>query len=395
MASSRIPTFGRLWRGSDGICTRDQSASGKAAVGCAGRCAQHSRVHGRQAGGRLCREILRRGCWAPRRAKVQTATSCALASPARVDRRSDASIAALSERRPARVACDVGPAPVGGQPSPSASNSARDPATFRSGRGYPICTPTMPIPFVKMHGAGNDFVVIDQRATPFEFSPDQVRRLADRRVGIGCDQFITLHPPPPQTDADLLMRIRNPDGSEAGACGNATRCVAELLFEQNGPAVPGDPHRRRRPAGRAAGGRAGPGRHGAGPAGLGRGAARGGDGHAAPAAPGDPAACSMGNPHVTFFVGGPRPRPASTGRRWERDALFPEGANVGFAADPGAGPHAAAGLGARRRADARLRLGRLRGAGERASARADRAARRGGRWMAACSRSSGPRRAGC
>ena len=69
---------------------------------------------------------------------------------------------------------------------------------------------------------------------PVDFSPEQVRRLADRRRGIGCDQFITLHPPPPRTDADLLMRIRNPDGSEAGACGNATRCVAELLFEQNG-----------------------------------------------------------------------------------------------------------------------------------------------------------------
>ncbi|MDP9095308.1 MAG: diaminopimelate epimerase, partial [Pseudomonadota bacterium] len=92
----------------------------------------------------------------------------------------------------------------------------------------------MPIPFIKMHGAGNDFVIIDQRDATFEFSADQVRRLADRRVGIGCDQFITLHAPPPRTDADLLMRIRNPDGSEAGACGNATRCVAELLFEQNG-----------------------------------------------------------------------------------------------------------------------------------------------------------------
>ena len=92
----------------------------------------------------------------------------------------------------------------------------------------------MSVAFLKMHGAGNDFVVIDERRSAYDFSPEQVQRLADRRRGIGCDQFITLHPPPPRTDADVLMRIRNPDGGEAGACGNATRCVAELLFEQTG-----------------------------------------------------------------------------------------------------------------------------------------------------------------
>ena len=93
--------------------------------------------------------------------------------------------------------------------------------------------------FIKAHGAGNDFVIIDERTHPLDLSAATVRALSDRRTGIGCDQFITLHPPPPNTDADLLMRIRNPDGSEAGACGNATRCVAELLFEENGrsPAV--------------------------------------------------------------------------------------------------------------------------------------------------------------
>ncbi|MBV8911567.1 MAG: diaminopimelate epimerase [Acetobacteraceae bacterium] len=188
----------------------------------------------------------------------------------------------------------------------------------------------MPIPFVKMHGAGNDFVVVDQRGLPFEFSPDQVRRLADRRVGIGCDQFITLHPPPPQTDADLVMRIRNPDGSEAGACGNATRCVAELLFEQNGRpyqvirTVAGD-----LPAERLGDGRI---RVDMGPARL--------LWQEIPLAheadtlhlplPGDPAACSMGNPHVTFFVGNPD-LVEQHGRRWERDPLFSDGANVGYA----------------------------------------------------------------
>jgi len=188
----------------------------------------------------------------------------------------------------------------------------------------------MPIPFVKMHGAGNDFVVVDQRGLPFEFSPDQVRRLADRRVGIGCDQFITLHPPPPQTDADLVMRIRNPDGSEAGACGNATRCVAELLFEQNGRpyqvirTVAGD-----LPAERLADGRIR----------VDMGLARllwqeiplAHEAHTLHLPlPGDPAACSMGNPHVTFFVGNPD-LVEQHGRRWERDPLFSDGANVGYA----------------------------------------------------------------
>ena len=101
-------------------------------------------------------------------------------------------------------------------------------------RSMAYITGTMLIPFLKMHGAGNDFVIIDERASAMDFSPEHVRRLSDRRRGIGCDQFITLHRPPPLTDADVLMRIRNPDGSDAGACGNATRCVAELLFEENG-----------------------------------------------------------------------------------------------------------------------------------------------------------------
>ena len=188
----------------------------------------------------------------------------------------------------------------------------------------------MPIPFVKMHGAGNDFVVIDQRAEPFEFSPDQVRRLADRHLGIGCDQFITLHAPPARTDADLLMRIRNPDGSEAEACGNATRCVAELLFEQNGR-----PYQVIRtsagdlPAERLADGRV--------RVDMGEPAFGWEEIPLAAAADtlhlplqGDPAACSMGNPHVTFFVGNPD-LIEQHGRRWERHELFPEGVNVGYA----------------------------------------------------------------
>ena len=190
--------------------------------------------------------------------------------------------------------------------------------------------PTMTIAFVKMNGAGNDFVIVDERAGTVGFTIDQVRQLADRRRGIGCDQFITLHPAPAQTDADVFMRIRNPDGLEAGACGNATRCVAELLFEQNGRpyqvirTVAGD-----LPAERLADGRV--------RVDMGRARFRWDEvplSHAVdtlhlPLA-GDPAACSIGNPHVTFFVTDPD-RVERDGATFENDPLFPDRVNVGYA----------------------------------------------------------------
>ena len=89
----------------------------------------------------------------------------------------------------------------------------------------------MRLPFTKMHGLGNDFVVIDARELPLVLSDDQKRRIADRRRGIGCDQLIILEQ---SRKADVFMRIYNPDGSEAGACGNATRCVAGRLMAERG-----------------------------------------------------------------------------------------------------------------------------------------------------------------
>src|SRR5947207_2241000 len=89
------------------------------------------------------------------------------------------------------------------------------------------------IPFLKMHGLGNDFVVLDGRRAAIAVDAASARTLADRRTGIGCDQIILLersrHPA-----AQLMMRIRNPDGGEAEACGNATRCVAALLHRETG-----------------------------------------------------------------------------------------------------------------------------------------------------------------
>lgn len=88
------------------------------------------------------------------------------------------------------------------------------------------------LPFSKMHGLGNDFVVLDFRQGGLKLSNDHVRLIADRRRGIGCDQLIILEPG--QAPADLFMRIHNPDGSESAACGNATRCIAARVMGELG-----------------------------------------------------------------------------------------------------------------------------------------------------------------
>jgi diaminopimelate epimerase len=79
--------------------------------------------------------------------------------------------------------------------------------------------------FHKMHGLGNDFVIVDARNQPFEVTPALARAIADRRTGVGCDQLIVLEP---SDSADLRMRIWNSDGGEVQSCGNATRCVIQL-----------------------------------------------------------------------------------------------------------------------------------------------------------------------
>src|SRR6516225_12464850 len=87
--------------------------------------------------------------------------------------------------------------------------------------------------FLKMHGLGNDFVVIDARRQEVALDEATTRRIADRRQGIGCDQLILIEPAKSRL-ADAFMRIRNADGGEVGACGNATRCVADLLMKESG-----------------------------------------------------------------------------------------------------------------------------------------------------------------
>lgn len=87
------------------------------------------------------------------------------------------------------------------------------------------------IAFIKMHGLGNDFVIVDGRAAAFGLDPDWVRAVADRRTGVGCDQLIAILP---SEVADARMVIRNADGRRAEACGNASRCVAALLMNERG-----------------------------------------------------------------------------------------------------------------------------------------------------------------
>jgi diaminopimelate epimerase len=87
------------------------------------------------------------------------------------------------------------------------------------------------IPFRKMNGLGNDFVVLDARQKAIGVGPDDARSIRDRAKGPGCDQVIVLEP---SKKADLFMRIFNADGSEVEACGNATRCIALLVAEESG-----------------------------------------------------------------------------------------------------------------------------------------------------------------
>jgi diaminopimelate epimerase len=87
------------------------------------------------------------------------------------------------------------------------------------------------VDFIKMHGLGNDFVVIDGRGRPIRLDARVVRAIADRHTGVGCDQVVVLERPETGL-ADVAMRIFNADGGEVASCGNASRCVARLIMEE-------------------------------------------------------------------------------------------------------------------------------------------------------------------
>ena len=183
-----------------------------------------------------------------------------------------------------------------------------------------------------MHGLGNDFVVIDDRAGTLAIGEGEARAIGNRRTGVGFDQLLILETP--TTDrADVFMRIRNPDGSEAQACGNGTRCVASLVMNEmkrdqvNIETVAGILASHRQADGRVS--------VDMGPAGLswqeipvaseldtlhmGIGA----DGIS------DPVGVNMGNPHAVFFVDDVEAVDLETfGPKLETHAMFPERANI-------------------------------------------------------------------
>lgn len=88
----------------------------------------------------------------------------------------------------------------------------------------------MRLPFTKMHGAGNDFVVFDGVTRSIVLTPEQIRRLADRRFGVGCDQVLVVEPPI-SPGADFRYRIFNADGGEVEQCGNGARCFARFVLD--------------------------------------------------------------------------------------------------------------------------------------------------------------------
>ncbi|HTR83636.1 MAG TPA: diaminopimelate epimerase [Reyranella sp.] len=198
----------------------------------------------------------------------------------------------------------------------------------------------MALPFLKMHGLGNDFVILDSRSGALDLPPDRRRRIAHRQLGVGCDQLIVLEKPTDR-EADVFMRIYNPDGSEAGACGNATRCVASLVMDEGKT----DQVTVQTISGLLESQKVGVGRNGLpliavdmGPARLDWReipVAKACDTNHMPVGVGvlqDPVGTNMGNPHATFFVASAMDRALDPlAAELERHPFFPERANIGLA----------------------------------------------------------------
>lgn len=195
--------------------------------------------------------------------------------------------------------------------------------------------------FLKMNGLGNDFVVIQTLTESFDPTPEQIRAIAKRDGGIGCDQVIAIDPPK-APGASAYVRFWNSDGEETGACGNGTRCIAWLLMQSAGKDAVAFDTVAGRLSGKAAGDRLVTVDMGL--PGL--------DWTQIPLAeemntervelqvgPIDaplvhtPGCVSMGNPHVVFFVDAPVTDDFArgTGSLVEHHPLFPQGVNVGFA----------------------------------------------------------------
>lgn len=194
-----------------------------------------------------------------------------------------------------------------------------------------MMTRAAPIPFMKMHGLGNDFVVLDLRAQDNALTPGLVAGLADRHRGVGFDQLaaITELTAGDQTRGDVHLTFYNADGSTSAACGNATRCIARYLMDQTGRTGLTLRTDRGILAARDAGG---------GLTSVNMGAPQL-DWQDIPLAQamdtlelpieGAPTATGMGNPHCTFFVADAGAIPLETfGPRYEHHPLYPQRTNV-------------------------------------------------------------------
>jgi diaminopimelate epimerase len=191
------------------------------------------------------------------------------------------------------------------------------------------------VPFRKMHGAGNDFVVLDRRQGGVAIDAAGAAAVADRHRGIGCDQVVLIETPR-SAGTRAFVRFLNADGSEAGACGNGTRCVATLLAAETGDRrLTVETISGLLPVEMLADGRVaadmGPARTGWREIPLAREMdTLHVDLGAGPLA--DPVCTNMGNPHATFFVADAEAVDIERlGPELERDRLFPERANIGVA----------------------------------------------------------------
>jgi diaminopimelate epimerase len=186
--------------------------------------------------------------------------------------------------------------------------------------------PLSGLPFMKMHGLGNDFVIIDQRGAPASLPAALITAIADRHKGVGFDQLAVIES---ADDADARLIFYNADGSLSGACGNATRCIARHLMDETGQSALTLVTERGRLACEDAGN--GLTRVNMGPPLL--------DWREVPLAremdtlelpiAGSPTATGMGNPHCTFFVEDAEAVDLeSFGPEHEHHPLFPERTNV-------------------------------------------------------------------
>ncbi|MBU0642373.1 MAG: diaminopimelate epimerase [Alphaproteobacteria bacterium] len=184
------------------------------------------------------------------------------------------------------------------------------------------------LPFLKMHGLGNDFVIFDSRGSAAVVTPELARAIGDRNRGVGFDQLAEIR----SSDmADIDLDFWNSDGSRAGACGNATRCVGRLILDETGK----DEVTIRTERGVLIARRAGD------EVSVNMGhpqlmwdevpLSRPVDVEHLPL-DGDPVAVGMGNPHAVFFVKSAEETDvAEWGRKVEFDPLFPQRTNVEFA----------------------------------------------------------------